>query len=69
MSTSVSDIISLVIGSGFFVIAWVYGLQRFQGLLPFNPGNVEAVSPDLAFNAAASYASNTNWQATRERQP
>lgn len=44
---------------GFFA---VYGLQRLQGLLPVNPGNVGAVSPDLAFNTAASYASNTNWQ-------
>ena len=41
----------------------LYGLQRLQGLLPFNPTALAAVAPDLAFNTAASFASNTNWQA------
>jgi K+-transporting ATPase ATPase A chain len=41
----------------------LYGLQRIQGVLPFNPRGFSAVSPDLAFNTAASFASNTNWQA------
>src|SRR6266498_2674349 len=40
----------------------LYGLQRVQGLLPLNPENLGAVSPDLAFNTAASFATNTNWQ-------
>jgi K+-transporting ATPase ATPase A chain len=40
----------------------VYALQRLQGLLPLNPAGLGAVSPDLAFNTAASFASNTNWQ-------
>jgi K+-transporting ATPase ATPase A chain len=40
----------------------VYLLQRLQGALPLNPQGFGAVSPDLAFNTAASYASNTNWQ-------
>ena len=40
----------------------VFGLQRLQGLLPLNPGSLGAPSPDLAFNTASSYASNTNWQ-------
>lgn len=41
----------------------VYGLQRVQGLLPLNPQHLGAVAPDLAFNTAISFASNTNWQA------
>jgi potassium-transporting ATPase potassium-binding subunit len=40
----------------------VYGLQRLQHVLPFNPQQFPAVSPDLAFNTAASFATNTNWQ-------
>ena len=41
----------------------VYGLQRFQDVLPANPQNLSAVAPDLAFNTAVSFATNTNWQA------
>src|SRR5262245_54692781 len=41
----------------------VYGLQRLQGLLPLNPEHLAAVAPDLSFNTAVSFASNTNWQA------
>src|SRR5258708_32081687 len=43
----------------------VYFLQRAQGLLPFNPQHfgTAQVSPDLAFNTAASFLTNTNWQA------
>jgi K+-transporting ATPase ATPase A chain len=41
----------------------LYGLQRLQGLLPLNPAGLGAVAPDLAFNTAASFATNTNWQA------
>ncbi|HEV8112589.1 MAG TPA: potassium-transporting ATPase subunit KdpA [Planctomycetota bacterium] len=40
----------------------VYLLQRFQGVLPLNPANLGAVSPDSAFNTAVSFATNTNWQ-------
>jgi potassium-transporting ATPase potassium-binding subunit len=40
----------------------VYALQRLQALLPFNPQELGTVSPDLAFNTAVSFASNTNWQ-------
>jgi K+-transporting ATPase ATPase A chain len=40
----------------------VYALQRFQGLLPLNPQDLGAASPDLAFNTAVSFATNTNWQ-------
>jgi K+-transporting ATPase ATPase A chain len=41
----------------------VYLLQRFQGMLPLNPTGLPAVPPDLAFNTAASFVTNTNWQA------
>ncbi len=45
----------------------LYGLQRVQGILPywlFNPQKLGAVSPpNLAFNTAASFTTNTNWQA------
>jgi potassium-transporting ATPase potassium-binding subunit len=40
----------------------VYGLQRLQGVLPLNPENLGAVSPDSSFNTAVSFATNTNWQ-------
>jgi K+-transporting ATPase ATPase A chain len=41
----------------------LYLLQRTQGFLPLNPHGFPAVSPDLAFNTAVSFATNTNWQA------
>lgn len=41
----------------------VYALQRTQGLLPLNPQDFDGVAPDLAYNTATSFASNTNWQA------
>ncbi len=43
-------------------IVVVYLLQRFQGILPVNPQALPAVPPDLAFNTAVSFATNTNWQ-------
>ena len=44
---------------------FAYGLQRLQGVLPFNPRHfgTAAVTPDLAFNTAVSFVTNTNWQA------
>ena len=42
----------------------LYLIQRAQGLLPFNPQKFGAVNPaHLAFNTAASFTTNTNWQA------
>jgi K+-transporting ATPase ATPase A chain len=42
---------------------FAYSLQRFQGFLPFNPQHYKwNVSPDLAFNTAFSFVTNTNWQ-------
>jgi K+-transporting ATPase ATPase A chain len=40
----------------------VYLILRFQGRLPLNPQGLPASTPDLAFNTAASFATNTNWQ-------
>jgi potassium-transporting ATPase potassium-binding subunit len=40
----------------------VYLLQRLQGVLPLNPQKFPGVSPDLAFNTAVSFTTNTNWQ-------
>lgn len=40
----------------------LYALQRLQGVLPYNPAGMTAVDPQLAFNTAASFITNTNWQ-------
>lgn len=40
----------------------VYGLQRLQGMLPFNPAGFPGVSPDSSFNTSVSFVTNTNWQ-------
>lgn len=53
-------------------LLFTYGLLRLQGSLPFNPmgfstaqapGYGTAMTPDLAFNTAVSFTTNTNWQA------
>src|SRR5215471_3685217 len=36
--------------------------MRFQPLPPFNPAGQSAVAPDLSFNTAVSFITNTNWQ-------
>jgi K+-transporting ATPase ATPase A chain len=41
----------------------LYAILRLQDILPFNPQHVVAMSPRLAFNTAASFVTNTNWQA------
>jgi K+-transporting ATPase ATPase A chain len=41
---------------------FLYGLLRLQAALPLNPAGQAAVTPDLAFNTALSFATNTNWQ-------
>jgi K+-transporting ATPase ATPase A chain len=45
--------------AGFLML---YVLQRLQGSLPYNPAGMTAVEPGLAFNTAASFMTNTNWQ-------
>jgi len=50
----------------FSVVSMVllYLMQRLQGFLPFNPQKFSAVNPaHVAFNTAASFTTNTNWQA------
>jgi K+-transporting ATPase ATPase A chain len=41
---------------------FLYFLQRFQAMLPLNPAGMTEVGPELAFNTAASFVTNTNWQ-------
>jgi K+-transporting ATPase ATPase A chain len=43
-------------------IVVVYALQRLQDHLPLNPQGMSALSPDLSWNTAMSFATNTNWQ-------
>ncbi|MFO1486897.1 MAG: potassium-transporting ATPase subunit KdpA [Verrucomicrobiota bacterium] len=42
--------------------AFTYAILRLQHLLPLNPQGLGPLSPDLAFNTAVSFATNTNWQ-------
>ena len=44
---------------GFLIL---YVLMRVQAGLPFNPAEQSAVAPDLSFNTAVSFITNTNWQ-------
>jgi K+-transporting ATPase ATPase A chain len=44
-------------------MALAYLIERVQNYLPLNPQKLTAVAPDLAFNTAASFTTNTNWQA------
>src|SRR5450631_3688758 len=46
-----------------FGVIVTYAIERLQHLLPFNPQKFPAVPADLAFNTAASFTTNTNWQA------
>ncbi|CEG09620.1 Potassium-transporting ATPase A chain [Afipia felis] len=41
---------------------FLYILTRVQGVLPFNPDAMSGIAPDLAFNTAVSFVTNTNWQ-------
>jgi len=49
----------------FNLAGWLvlYAILRLQGILPFNPQGFPGLSPDLAFNTAVSFMTNTNWQA------
>jgi potassium-transporting ATPase potassium-binding subunit len=53
--------IAMLLFSGVSMLL-LYGIQRAQRLLPFNPQHFVAVVPDSAFNTAASFTTNTNWQ-------
>lgn len=41
----------------------LYTILRVQGALPLNPDGITGMAPDLAFNTAISFVTNTNWQA------
>ncbi|KEA08766.1 potassium-transporting ATPase subunit KdpA [Agrobacterium rhizogenes] len=45
--------------AGFLML---YFLQRFQASLPYNPAGMSSIGPELSFNNAASFVTNTNWQ-------
>ncbi len=50
----------LLFHAGGFVI--LYALMRLQASLPLNPAEQSALAPDLSFNTAVSFITNTNWQ-------
>jgi K+-transporting ATPase ATPase A chain len=50
----------LAFSAASFVV--LYLILRFQNLLPLNPQGFPGTSPDLAFNTAISFVTNTNWQ-------
>jgi potassium-transporting ATPase potassium-binding subunit len=39
-----------------------YAIERLQAVMPWNPQHLAGVGPDLAWNTAASFTTNTNWQ-------
>ncbi len=52
---------SMLLFSGVSMVA-LYAIERLQQWLPWNPQKLAAVGSDLAFNTAASFTTNTNWQ-------
>jgi K+-transporting ATPase ATPase A chain len=52
---------SMLLFSGVSMLA-LYLIERLQQFLPLNPQKFAGVSPELAFNTAASFTTNTNWQ-------
>ena len=53
--------IAMLLFSGVSMIV-LYGIERLQAFLPANPQHFAGVEPALAFNTAASFTTNTNWQ-------
>lgn len=51
-----------VIGFSLVSVLGLYAMLRLQGALGFNPAGMAGISPDLAFNTAVSFSTNTNWQ-------
>lgn len=60
MSWKTYAVAALAFKLAFFFL--LYLILRLQGLLPLNPQGFAGVSPDLAFNTAVSFITNTNWQ-------
>jgi potassium-transporting ATPase potassium-binding subunit len=54
--------IAMLVFSGVGLLL-TYAIERLQHLLPLNPDKLGAVAPDLAWNTATSFTTNTNWQA------
>jgi potassium-transporting ATPase potassium-binding subunit len=50
-----------ILAFSFISVLFLYGIQRLQTYLPFTQG-LPAVTPDTAWNTAASFVTNTNWQ-------
>jgi K+-transporting ATPase ATPase A chain len=48
--------------TGFLGFLLIFGIFVMQGVLPLNPQGFAGLAPDLAFNAAISFVTNTNWQ-------
>jgi K+-transporting ATPase ATPase A chain len=53
--------IAMLLFSGVSMVV-LYAMQRLQHALPWNPQSLANVGTDLAFNTAASFTTNTNWQ-------
>jgi len=51
-----------VLGFSAVSMLLTYAIERLQAFLPFNPQGLANVGPDLAWNTAASFTTNTNWQ-------
>jgi K+-transporting ATPase ATPase A chain len=51
-----------VLGISAVSLVVTYGFERLQHWLPWNPQGLANVGPDLAWNTAASFTTNTNWQ-------
>ncbi len=51
-----------MLGFSAVTLVFTYIIERIQSWLPFNPQHLAGVAPDLAFNTAASFTTNTNWQ-------
>ncbi|WP_105438923.1 potassium-transporting ATPase subunit KdpA [Neorhizobium sp. T25_13] len=45
-----------------FGVVVLYAIMRLQAGMPYNPAGMGAVPPELSFNTAVSFVSNTNWQ-------
>ncbi len=51
-----------LLGFSAVTLVFTYAVERLQGFLPWNPQHLANVGPDLAWNTAVSFTTNTNWQ-------
>jgi K+-transporting ATPase ATPase A chain len=51
-----------MLGFSAITLVMTYVIERLQHMLPWNPQGLANVGPDLAWNTAASFTTNTNWQ-------